>query len=257
VSTRFRKSAEDHAKKHYNQYQIMDNEDSLENIINEYSGFRLRFLKYVHYYICFPIFKDDGCYESREELVERDEFSTEHIRRIFSGLKKMENRAGLRNRGSYRLTLQIHFVGNDYCAHRLHSQCRVHLLEPETLPRLVSVNSLYLLTEDSSQKLDYRILIDLALQVPNSKHLYYGARDTEPIFGYYDPPNLCHWYGYEERLGWGLAYHAPKVETCFDDEHEESNCEARQIWWRVGKWRPSDDVHPCSSKSVVRSMGKP
>jgi hypothetical protein len=149
----------------------MDNEDSLENIINEYSGFRLRFLKYVHYYICFPIFKDDGCYESREELVERDEFSTEHIRRIFSGLKKMENRAGIRNRGSYRLTLQIHFVGNDYCAHRLHSQCRVHLLEPETLPRLVSVNSLYLLTEDSSQKLDYRILIDLALQVPNSKHL--------------------------------------------------------------------------------------
>jgi hypothetical protein len=41
-------------------------------------------------------------------------------------------------------------------------------------------------------------------------------------------------------LAWGIAYVAP-YGVPFDNG--EANCPSRQIWWRVGQWRPNAELH--------------
>jgi hypothetical protein len=41
-------------------------------------------------------------------------------------------------------------------------------------------------------------------------------------------------------LAWGIAYVAPNGVP-FDNG--EANCPARQLWWRVGQWRPNPELH--------------
>jgi len=49
----------------------------------------------------------------------------------------------------------------------------------------------------------------------------------------------------EEGLAWGIAYIAPG-ELAFDGG--ESDSSSRQLWWRVGQWRPSEELNQLFQK---------
>jgi hypothetical protein len=85
----------------------------------------------------------------------------------------MEDRAGERNGGNYQLTIYTPSQdrsGWEGCFHWTFNHWRTHLLKPETLPDLQSVGWLQI-NEGGNAKLDYRILIDLAIHCPNLKCL--------------------------------------------------------------------------------------
>lgn len=45
-----------------------------------------------------------------------------------------------------------------------------------------------------------------------------------------------------EELAWGIAYARPGIQA-FRCHPGENNADRRQIWWRVGKWRPDAEFH--------------
>lgn len=171
VSTKFRKAAEEHAGKHRNK-RIEIPEEEIDRKINYFSGFRLHYLNVVELRTDFPDFEpiEDSwhCRESADELREKDTIFTEQIKDSFAILKTMEERAGERNYGKYilRIFSPVQQRLGYHCYHRSHDQWRTRLLEPETLPDLMSVKSLEIRCE-SEAKLDYRILIDLITRCPN------------------------------------------------------------------------------------------
>lgn len=44
------------------------------------------------------------------------------------------------------------------------------------------------------------------------------------------------------RLAWGIAYVKPG-ELALDTHPGVNFCDSRQIWWKVGKWRPDAEFH--------------
>ncbi|KAF1995483.1 hypothetical protein P154DRAFT_526286 [Amniculicola lignicola CBS 123094] len=180
VSTKFRNAAEHHAKK-FRKCTEEITDETKKNFINQYSGFRLRYLSKVQFWPEFPdLVVDDsnGCRESLEEQREKDKIFTKQIQELFSILKTVEDGAGERNRGEYRLVIYSPFqkrINHDTptrypCLHREHDYWRTHLLEPKALPELISVTCLALDDDQESSyshaKLDYRIMIDLAARLP-------------------------------------------------------------------------------------------
>ena len=173
VSIKFRKAAEHHAEQHKTDNFEISQEDNLDKFIRYYSGFRIRYIKHVQLNVCFPdpTDEDRGCWESAQEQREKDETFTAQVQKIFAVLKEIEERAGKRNRGRYRLTICITPYVDEHCLHRQHAQRRTHLLEPDALPELASVASLHVLNDTSSAKLDYRTLVDLATRLPDLEYL--------------------------------------------------------------------------------------
>jgi hypothetical protein len=173
VSTKFRKAAEENAGEHKIDNYEISKEDDLNNFIRYYSGFRIRYLKHVQLNVYFsdPADEDRSCWESAQEQREKDETFTEQVNMIFAALKEIEQCAGERNRGNYRLTICITSYVDEQCLHRQHAQRRTRLLEAEALPELKSVGSLQVLNDTWSAKLDYRNLVDLAARLPNLEYL--------------------------------------------------------------------------------------
>jgi hypothetical protein len=196
VSTKFRKAAEDHAEEYRTDFYEMSKEDDLNKFIGHHSGFCLRYLKHVHFNVCFPELdaEDRGCRESAEEQYRKDKIFTEQVRMIFEVLKVVEEQAGERNRGKYQLTICINAHVDEYCLHRQQSQWRTHLLEPEALPVLKSVDSLHVTNDTSSAKLDYRVMIDLAKRLPSLKYLecHFGQNEWTPSYPD-EPASLFLW----------------------------------------------------------------
>jgi hypothetical protein len=66
-------------------------------------------------------------------------------------------------------------------------------------------------------------------------------RDSEKgqEFDYYDPPTRfdCN------HATWGLAYGAVGTRFALSTNPGERYCDTRQIWWQVGDWRPSAELH--------------
>jgi hypothetical protein len=56
----------------------------------------------------------------------------------------------------------------------------------------------------------------------------------------FDPRQVCKEGAY--NLAWGLAYSRPGTEAVMLYPGE-SFCAARQLWWKVGRWRPELDLH--------------
>lgn len=65
-----------------------------------------------------------------------------------------------------------------------------------------------------------------------------GEDDENGAFDYFEPPKKF----YPEYLAWGLAYYSPGT-SAFKKNPGEVNCNARQIWWKVGEWRPNPEIH--------------
>jgi hypothetical protein len=69
-----------------------------------------------------------------------------------------------------------------------------------------------------------------------------GDDDFSPaIFDYFVPPEF-------PELAWGLAYYIPTVGSAFRTNPGEAYCEARQMWWKVGEWRPDPELHASFQK---------
>lgn len=46
-------------------------------------------------------------------------------------------------------------------------------------------------------------------------------------------------------LAWGIIYAAPGVKTggLMEDAEWDASCAVRQLWWKVGDWRPAEELH--------------
>ncbi|KAF2821353.1 hypothetical protein CC86DRAFT_459023 [Ophiobolus disseminans] len=71
-----------------------------------------------------------------------------------------------------------------------------------------------------------------------------GQPDEREPFDYFDPPE----HYYENGLAWGLAYNSPGMAEAFSTKPGEANCAARQMWWKVGEWRPNPEIHDLFQK---------
>ncbi|KAH7405771.1 hypothetical protein DE146DRAFT_676456 [Phaeosphaeria sp. MPI-PUGE-AT-0046c] len=210
VSRIFRKAAEDHAGK----YRTLEIEIALENkvhFVRNYSGFRLRYIKHIQFRPYFPdllVDEESPCRESAEEIYEKDAIFTKQIKGLFAILKKTENIAGIRNRGKYELGIYHpkQAVVGDVCFHREHDLWRVHLLEHETLPDLISVSSFRLRVdkwEKTRAKLDYRIVIDCITHFPNIEEVFWNTG--------YDEWNPNHDESPADKVLW--EYDGPRRDT--------------------------------------------
>ncbi|KAH7393077.1 hypothetical protein BKA66DRAFT_457519 [Pyrenochaeta sp. MPI-SDFR-AT-0127] len=119
------------------------------------------------------------CRESPQELQEKDAQFTKEIDFIFTTLRTIEDRSSI---GKLQLTIYtpIRAVHDVACAHRKCVSWRLHLQNPDKLPKLNSVRALSLEDENmifpleeerSLLHLDLRILIDLAVKLPYLEYL--------------------------------------------------------------------------------------
>lgn len=192
VSRAFQNSVE---KMMLAQYHLT--EDNAENFLRQYTGERIHYLRYVQFLPTFPMAsgdrnRDEGCREKSSELLEKDELFTRQIGVLFRTLKCIEDRVGAeRIRGKLRLIIFAprRAVTDFPCRHLVCVCWRVHLLHPETLPRLSLIHTLefkdgMLFTPHSrlytdpdaieghaTSKLDLRILIDLASKIMSLEQL--------------------------------------------------------------------------------------
>lgn len=116
--------------------------------------------------------------ESACELQEKDELFTKQINLLFSTLQALEKR--VKRSGKLNLTIYTPVREVQAPLQRKFISWRLHLLSPTTLPQLASIRGLSVenggvilpLEEDKSLlKLDLRVLIDLAVKLPNLEYL--------------------------------------------------------------------------------------
>jgi hypothetical protein len=185
-------------------------EDKADDFLRRYNGERIHYLRYVQFLPTFPMADGDrnpdvGCREKSDELLEKDKIFTRQIGVLFRTLKCLEDRAGTgRTRGKLHLTIFApRRAVKDYPCRHLACVCwRVHLLHPETLPRLSSIHTLEFKDAvffyppqrgyrdpdafelHASSKLDLRILVDLASKITSLRQLtcnfdtYFGGMNS-------------------------------------------------------------------------------
>jgi hypothetical protein len=195
ISTSFRQAAEEHAEK-YRTREIEITHENKHNIMKNYRGFRLRYVKRILYQTRFPdlvVEEDSRCRETAEEVSEKDMIFTEQVTGLFATLKHTEEIAGIRNQGKYELGIyrpRQKVVGN-VCFHREHDLWRVHLFEHESLPNLMSVSSFKLFEYEYDElraKLDYRIVVDCIAHFPNVEKVAWNTGHDEWSPNHIDSP---------------------------------------------------------------------
>jgi hypothetical protein len=191
VSKAFQNSVE---RKMLTQYHLTEN--NVDSFLRQYTGERICYLLYVQFLPTFPMAsgsdrnQDKGCREKPSELLQKDEIFTRQIGVLFRALKCIEDRVGAeRIRGRLRLIISVpkRTVKDDDCYHLICVCWRVHLLHPETLPRLSSVHTLEFkdggfvfinrgytkpdVRRGTTSKLDLRVLIDIASKLSSLEQL--------------------------------------------------------------------------------------
>ncbi|RDL32980.1 uncharacterized protein BP5553_08419 [Venustampulla echinocandica] len=132
-----------------------------------------------------PEWEETACRDTADDLRALDEGFTHQINSLFTTLKIIEDGIG-KVHDFGRIDLKISTPTRDvdywYCIHRRTVCWRIHLLSPETLPRLSTIRSLNFQHDDSdntivcisnatSFKVDPRVLLDMVVKLPNLEHL--------------------------------------------------------------------------------------
>jgi hypothetical protein len=225
LNSKFRYAAERHSGA-FAEFTV--NESNSADFLMRFSSHRFLYLREVKFrpdvsaFYDVDDYTDDDkvlCRESAEEVRERDESFTRQIRFLFDILQLVETQAGEKHApGRYRLTIYspIRKTENRHaCPHRYMTSWRVRLLKQD-LPSVASIRSFvidsnqsdrwnqygfqYCLRENMSEiqesKLDLRIIIDLAIKMPNLEYLgvrtggyeWYETLDEEedPCSGQYE-----------------------------------------------------------------------
>jgi hypothetical protein len=208
VSPYFQVASERHSGA-FSSFTFRNNDVDTETFLSTYSGRRLSYLRYVEIHTNFPSLElwdadpnELPCRGSQEELLAKDESFTEQVRRAFETMKKAEDEANRAHYGSGRSQLTIltpiQWVDQCFCRHRVSSAWRVHLLRPDDLPELRSIRGLSICNPELSaieagynraiNRLDWRVLVDVASRLPNLQHL--GSRLGQEEWGLSDadPP---------------------------------------------------------------------
>ncbi|KAF2786876.1 hypothetical protein K505DRAFT_330045 [Melanomma pulvis-pyrius CBS 109.77] len=167
-------------------------EDNADTFLETYGARRFRYLRNLEFRTSVPALEWDDeaddlppCRDTAEELQQIDQEFTRQIGFLFSTLKAVETRAGkIYGPGKIELTLYTptRAVDRDsYCLHRIFTSWRVHLLSPETLPVLMSVQTLIVEhgvkiqyrdePDPPLRKLDLRVLLDISNKMPNLNEL--------------------------------------------------------------------------------------
>lgn len=145
-----------------------------------FSGHRLSYLRKLDFHVDLPSIEENFYNrDNMNDLADNDESFTRQIMVLFSTLNEVDSRAGRYNRLA-KLQLRIwppqrDVLNDDWEPDaRKFLSWRVHLLDPEALIAVPSVRSLdiapayynYCSHGPYLVKLDYRIIIDLAVKLP-------------------------------------------------------------------------------------------
>ncbi|KAJ4355264.1 hypothetical protein N0V95_003094 [Ascochyta clinopodiicola] len=173
-----------------------------ERFLATFCTHRSRYLRKVEIYTSFPALEprrreqtrqdrkkkrmqsvqpeSGSCRESLEALREKDETFTSQIAEAFKAIRMVED-AGRNNAQRIQLTVftPTRKVHECYCNHLRYCSWRVHLLSPDKLPKLLSVQALsicnpqlQLYIDNATQsRIDLRTLVDLAATCPNVEYL--------------------------------------------------------------------------------------
>lgn len=202
VSRRFQYAAEQ-ASGAFACFAFRDNDaKERERFSATFRTHRSRYLRKVEIYTSFPALeprrreqtrqdkkkkrtpspqpKPDSCRESMKALLEKDEMFTSQIAEAFEAIRMVED-AGDNNDRRIQLTVftptrQVHEC---YCDHRRYCSWRIHLLSPDKLPKLRSVQGLSIcnpqlqlyINNAAQSRIDLRTLVDLAATCPNVEYL--------------------------------------------------------------------------------------
>ncbi|PSN67502.1 hypothetical protein BS50DRAFT_588458 [Corynespora cassiicola Philippines] len=206
VSRKFQYAAE-RASKTFARFTFKDHSPKEhQDFVSIFSGHRFDYLRVIEIHTEFPALEpkykpsrrgrkkrrpltpepDGSCRESLQNLKEKDELFTSQIAKTFEAIKSVEDVGDNRVIGKKHLVVftprrQVHKC---YCNHRLFSSWRVHLLSPDRLPRLRSINGLHICNlghcperkhyseyETAQSRIDLRALVDLAARCPNLEYL--------------------------------------------------------------------------------------
>ncbi|ORY17842.1 hypothetical protein BCR34DRAFT_464224, partial [Clohesyomyces aquaticus] len=190
VSRNFQHASE-RASGAFSQFDLT--EDNANVFLDLYSGRRWGYLRLVRFRTHLPPYQADDdnkveldvdgtevsnqCRESFQELREKDEFFTKQILFLFTTLRTIEDQV---SSGKLQLTIFTPVREVYACPHRKSSSWRLHLQDPEKLPELPSIHALCLnegeiilpLQEAKClQRVDLRMLIDMAVHLPSLEHL--------------------------------------------------------------------------------------
>lgn len=174
-------------------------EDNAQKFLSLYGGRHRSYLRHIRYRTHIPPYVDrtyvppyvyddseeedgsDGktnlCRESLQELQEKDELFTSQISFVFATIRSIE---GLDSTANLRLTIYTPVREVTACPHRKCISWRLRLRDPGLLPEINSVRALYLEDEHivfpleknkSLLKINLRVLIDLAVKLPNLEFL--------------------------------------------------------------------------------------
>jgi hypothetical protein len=187
ISPKFQRAAEEYSGA-FKEYALT--EENIDKFVETFSSRSFRHLRRVKFRTSVPglgdeeIDEDNPCRDTADQLNQMDHEFTRQINLLFLTLQKVEKQAGSLY-GPGRIELKIYTPtrdvdSNHYCLHRVFTSWRIHLLSPETLPSLTSVQSLLVkngsdLGEDlptpALRKLDLRVLLDISAKLPNLRTL--------------------------------------------------------------------------------------
>jgi len=188
LSRKFRHAAKDCARKHPRE-TVKYREPDKQAILKRYSGFLNHYIQRVEFDVWTPDPKEKDWFwcngVDAEEHRERDAIFTAQTRDLFETLKTLEERGCEDGHSAYELYIRIPYTGVDrdgnLCICAEHATWRTKLLQPETLPDILSVQTLRIRDpdEEAFMKLDYRIMIDLVAKMPNLERLFCMLVETK------------------------------------------------------------------------------
>ncbi|PVH90435.1 hypothetical protein DM02DRAFT_22313 [Periconia macrospinosa] len=172
-------------------YRFALHEGNANKFVNTFSGHRLSYLRELEFWIRLPRieYRYPEGRDNADQLRENDRSLTQQITFLFDTIKTVEQRAGEQNNPGkilLKLYAPLRWVSNKYPTLAYHRQLswRVYLLEAERLPTLGSIRALEIRrgvqapfeARDADYrlatvKLDYRVMVDLAVKFPNLEYL--------------------------------------------------------------------------------------
>ncbi|KAF2449584.1 hypothetical protein P171DRAFT_404960 [Karstenula rhodostoma CBS 690.94] len=214
VSRQFQYAAEQQSGI-FSSVTLTADEESRDQFLAIYSTYRFRFLREVMFGTTIGGLNDEDdaeeiCRDTQGELRAMDVDFTNQIHRLCSTLNTFEKRIKHLFDYSKRIHLNVlaptrKLLGYQ-CFHREYCSWRVHLLSPSTLPDIAIVQSLGIFEpvgemDDPSQaegffprKLDYGVILDLAIKCPNLETLQcvVGGNEWVGSFSSQSMNESCH-----------------------------------------------------------------
>jgi hypothetical protein len=142
-------------------------------------------------------FEDNPCRDTVDELREMDKQFTRQVNLLFTTLHKVEQVRTLDGHGGLELEIYTPTRAVDetkFCLHRAITSWRIHIIAPDTLPRIGCIRSLRIqngtnleyddIPDPPFRKPDLRMLLDLAAQLSNLQVLNCNIGGDEFVKGF-------------------------------------------------------------------------